>query len=445
MRIAHINTTALSGAGRMAIQLCRNLRQAGHKALFCYAREHAPRDVISYRIGNGVDTWRHLALSRLTDRSGFFSKRATQKLVRQLELFKPDLVHLHSLHGYYLHLPTLFEYLKKNDLPVIWSLHDCWAYTGHCAYYTTAQNAPPINAKRRRAEQHTIGCDRWQAGCGKCVLKKSYPAAWLRDQSARNWKEKRALFQGLSHMVLTAPSEWLRDEIKLSFLKNYPVYVLPGGLDLTVYQPCASSDYMHHAARSYGLDELNERKLVLSVAAVWDERKGLDDLIDLAEKLGPEYCVAAVGLDPHQIEDLPENTVMGIRPTGNTNDLCALYTSADVYVSASHEETFGMTLLEALACGTPVACYDATAMPEIITDEVGRKAPLGDVDALAEAVRELCQTPPDGKTCKNRAAEFDIIRRYAAYLRLYEKTYRFSPAYQSALAQAAGKSAQNDE
>ena len=172
VRIVHINTTALSGAGRMAIQLCRNVRQAGHKALFCYAREYAPRDVISYRIGNGVDTWRHLALSRLTDRSGFFSKRATQKLVRQLELFKPDLVHLHSLHGYYLHLPTLFDYLKKNDLPVVWTMHDCWAYTGHCAYYTTAEDAPPAGpVQKRRAEYHTIGCDRWQTGCGSCPMK----------------------------------------------------------------------------------------------------------------------------------------------------------------------------------------------------------------------------------------------------------------------------------
>lgn len=442
MRIAQINVVASLSTGRIAVQLCRMVEKAGHKALLCHSRDHAPKDVISYRIGHMLDTYMHLGLSRLTDRAGFFSRHATGKLVRQLELFKPDLVHLHNLHGYYLHLPTLFAYLKKNDLPVVWTLHDCWAYTGHCAYYTTAEDAPPIGpVKRRRAEQHTVGCDRWQAGCGQCVLKSAYPASWLCDQSARNWKEKRSLFQGLHHMVLTTPSEWLRDEVKRSFLKDYPVYVFANGLDLDSFKPCPSDDYMHQAARSYGLDRTDGRKLVLSVAAVWDDRKGLDDLIELSRRLGEEYCVAAVGLDEHQIEALPKDTVLGIRRTGNVNDLCALYTAADVYVSASCEETFGMTLVESLACGTQVICYDATAMPEIVTDEVGEVVPLHDVDALADSVRRLCETPKSMKACRDRAAEYDVNERFNAYLRLYEKMYRFSPAYQSALNRATGNDA----
>ncbi len=446
MRIAQINVVASLSTGRIAAQLCRMAEKAGHKALLCHSRDHAPGDIISFRIGSMLDTYVHLGLSRLTDRTGFFSKRATQKLIRQLELFQPDLVHLHNLHGYYLHLPTLFEYLRKNDLPVVWTLHDCWAYTGHCAYYTTAENAPDATAaKKRRAPQHTVGCNRWQSGCGQCVLRASYPASWLRDQSARNWKDKRALFQGLGHMVLTTPSQWLRDEVKRSFLKNYPVYVLPNGLDLDAFRPCASDEYMHQAARSYGLDRMEGRRLVLSAAAVWDSRKGLDDLIGLARRLGPEYCVAAVGLDERQIEGLPRDTVFGIRRTGNVNDLCALYTAADVYVSASCEETFGMTLVEALACGTQVICYNATAMPEIVTADVGEVVPLHDVEALADSVRRLCQHPKDMKACLKRAAEYDAHERFGAYLRLYEKMYRFSPAYQAALRRAAGKAADEGE
>ena len=462
MRVAQINVVASLSTGRIAVQLCRMVEQAGHRAMICHSRDHAPKDVISYRIGSGVkraapsghirqklsgladnircklNTYLHLGLARVTDRAGFFSRRATKRLVRQLELFKPDLVHLHNLHGYYLHLPTLFDYLKKNDLPVVWTLHDSWAYTGHCAYYTTAVDAPPIGpVKRRRVQQHTVGCERWKAGCGHCVLQKSYPASWLCDQSARNWQEKRDLFKGMKHMVLTTPSEWLRDEVKQSFLKDYPVYVFPNGLDPEVFRPCPSDDYMHQAMRSYGLDRTNERKLVLSVAAVWDERKGLDDLIELAEKLGPENCVAAVGLDEQQIEALPKDTVFGIRRTGNVNDLCALYTAADVYVSASCEESFGMTLIEALACGTQVICYDATAMPEIVTGDVGEVVPLHDVDALADSVRRLCEQPKALKDCRRRAEEYDIKNRFDAYLRLYEKMYRFSPVYQQSLNRAA--------
>lgn len=458
MRVAQINVVASLSTGRIAVQLCRMIEQAGHRAIICHSRDYAPKDVISYRIGSQVrsiapkgrirqimagvrdqagcklNTYAHLGFSRITDRTGFYSKRATRRLIKQLEMFKPDLVHLHNLHGYYLHLPTLFDYLKKNDMPVVWTLHDCWAYTGHCAYYTTAVDAPPSGpVKKRRVQQHTLGCDRWKTGCGQCVLKHSYPSSWLCDQSARNWQDKRELFQGLRHMVLTTPSEWLRNEVKQSFLKDYPTYVFPNGLDLEKFRPCASDDYMHQAMRSYGLDKTDGRKIVLSVAAVWDERKGLDELIDLAEKLGPEYCVAAVGLDPKQIESLPKNTVMGIRRTGNLNDLCALYTAADVYVSASCEETFGMTLIEAMACGTQVICYDATAMPELVTEDVGEAVPVHDVDALADAVRRLCAEPKDGKACIEQAKHYDLNERFAAYMRLYEKMYRFSPAYQAML------------
>lgn len=445
MRIAQINVVSSLSTGRIAVQLCRVSTGAGHKALLCHSRDHAPGDIFSFRIGGKLDTYAHAALSRLTDREGFFSRRATKKLVRQLQLYQPDLIHLHNLHGHYLHLPTLFAYLKKANLPVVWTLHDCWAYTGHCAYYTTAVDAPLIGpVKRRRAEQHTVGCDRWQNGCGQCVLSRAYPSSWFADQSARNWKEKRELFCHLPYLVLTTPSEWLRDEVKQSFLKDYPVYVLPNGIDLEAFKPCQSDEFMYDAVRSYGLDRTEGKKLVLSVAAVWDERKGLEDLIELAEKLGPDYCVAAVGLDQQQMEALPKGSIIGVKRTGNLNDLCALYTAADVYVSASREETMGMTLVEALACGTQVICYDATAMPEIVTPEVGETVPLGDIDTLAQTVRRLCDQPKDAQACRARAAEYDAQDRFRAYLELYENMYRNSPAYRSALKRAlAGAQEEN--
>ena len=433
MRIAQINVVASLSTGRIAAQLCRLAKEAGHKALLCHSRDHAPRDIASFRMGSKLDTYVHVGLSRLTDRAGFYSRLATRQLIRQLEDYQPDLIHLHNLHGYYLHLPTLFQYLKKKDLPVVWTLHDCWAYTGHCAYYTTAKNAPPLQAVRRRARQETVGCERWKGGCGECVLKNAYPSSWLRDQSARNWQEKRKLFTGVPHMVIATPSEWLADEVQQSFLKDYPVYVLPNGLDLASFRPCADESYMADVVRFYGLERTGGRKLVLSVAAVWDERKGLEDLIELSRVLGPEYCVAAVGLDEHQIEALPKNTVLGIKRTGNLNDLCALYTAADVYVSASREETMGMTLLESLACGTQVLCYNATAMPEIVTPDVGETVSVGDIEEMAAAVRRLCETPKSARACIERAAEYDADKRFGAYIRLYENMHKYSPAYQEAL------------
>ncbi len=438
MRIAQINIVPTLSTGRIALALCRLIEQEGHRAVICYSRDHAPSEVASIRIGSKLNSACHATLARLTDRCGFFSKGATVRFLQELDRFQPDLIHLHNLHGYYLHLPTLFAYLKKKDIPIVWTLHDCWAYTGHCAYYTLAKDAPSLQpAKRRRAEQHTTGCDRWQGGCGQCVLKRSYPMSLFLDQSARNWAEKRALFLGLKHMVLTTPSQWLHDEVKRSFLKDYPVYVLPNGLDINTFKPCKSEEFMDQVVKSYGLDRSGGRKIILSVAAVWDERKGLEDLILLADQLGDGYCVAAVGVDEEQQQALQKTKVLGIRRTGNVNDLCALYTAADLYVSASREETMGMTLLEALACGTQVLCYDATAMPEIVTPEVGRVAPVGDVEAMAAAARALCNEPLSSAACRARALEYEADKRFAGYLRLYEKMYRFSPAYQQSLQSAA--------
>lgn len=437
MRIAQINVVSSLSTGRIAVALCRLVQSEGHRAVICHSRDHAPTDVASIRIGSWFSTRLHGVWTRLTDREGFFSYFSTRRFLKKLDTFKPDLVHLHNLHGYYLHLPSLFAYLKKKKIPVVWTLHDCWAYTGHCAYYTTAVDAPPAGpVKRRRAETHTVGCERWTVGCGNCVLKHSYPESLIFDRSAANWQDKRRLFTSLDHMVLTTPSEWLQSEVKRSFLKDYPVYVMPNGLDLDTFRECRDEDFIDLVFKHYKVQELREKKIILSVAAEWDERKGLDDLIELADKLPDDYRVVAVGVSPEQLAALDKTRVLGLRRTGNIRDLCAFYSAASVYVSASHEETFGMTLVEALACGTQILCYNATAMPEIVTPEVGEVVELGNIDALADAVRRMCEQPKDASACRARAEHYDANKRFAAYARLYEKMYTHSPAYHSALKRA---------
>lgn len=442
MRIAHINVVASLSTGRIAANLCRAAEQTGHKALLCYARGNAPRDIPSYRIGGNLGMSLHLGLARLTDRAGFFSRQATRKLVRQLEAYQPDLIHLHNLHGYYLHLPTLFAYLKQKNIPVVWTLHDCWPFTGHCAYYTLAQIPKQEGKRRSRNQEYIQGCSRWQTGCRDCPLTHSYPSSWMIDRSKRNWQEKRKLFSGLKYMVLATPSQWLRGQVQQSFLKDYPVYALPNGLDLEAFAPRQNQDYLRLI---FGSDKSQWRKLVLSVAAVWDERKGLEDLIHLAGQLGPDYLVVAVGLDQYQLSALPRNSILGLKRTSSLNELCNLYTAADVYVSASREETMGMTLLESLACGTQVICYDATAMPEIVTPTVGRVVPPGDISAMADAVRSLCDAPLSREDCRARAAQYDAQGRYAAYIQLYENMYRHSPAYARAVAEAEERKRRADD
>ena len=471
MRIAHINVSASDSSGRTAAYLCRTVQQLGHKSLLCYWRGHPPADVNSYRIGgkpsalkrsavpprgiarffsnlsdrlwHGLAPELHIFHTRLLDRAGFFGKRVTRRLVRQLAFFKPDIVHLHTLHGYYLHLPTLFHYLKTNDIPVVWSMQDCWAFTGHCVCYSTAKNAPNMNVKRSRLKTETVGCDRWQHGCGKCVQKRCYPSSWLVDNSASNWTRKRELLTGHAHMVLTVPSNWMRDELTRSFL-HYPVYVLPAGVDTSVFQPCLSGTYMNEAAKSYGLDLRGDRPIILSAAPAWDDRHGLEDLNALAHQLGDGYSVVVSGATDVQLEKLTDNKLLPIRYPGNLNDLCALYTAAKVYVCAARDAASATSLSEAMACGTPVVCYASEGIAESITLDAGEAVPAGNIDALVQAVKKLCELSEEehsklSQACLAHAASCSMDERSTAYMRLYEKMYRFSPAYETAYAKKAGK------
>lgn len=448
MRIAHINVTANLSTGRIAAGLCRYAQNAGHKVLLCYGRGPAPTGIPSLRIGDTLrgpmdlaaqplkkllssttaavmgtasklGVYLHGGLSRLTDRSGFYSSQTTRYFLTQLDKFQPELVHLHNLHGYYLNVPMVIDYLRERDIPVVWTLHDSWPYTGHCAYYHFP--IPPcLSAADRPDASVPTACLRWQKGCSSCPLKKTYPTSWLLDQSSRNYMDKWTLFTSLRRLALATPSRWLAEEVKRSFFSQYPVHHLPNGLDLSQFRPCGDERLMQRTAIRYGLDQLGDRRLVLSVAAVWDERKGLSHLTALSQQLGSGYCVAVVGLTEKQQKALPAG-MLAIPHTATVEELCALYTIADLYISLSQGETMGMTLLESMACGTQVLCYHTTAMPELVTPECGESVPVGDIAAAADAVRRLCDEPKDPFACMEQAARYSPENCYRGYLELYEQ------------------------
>ncbi len=408
MRVAHINVISSLSTGNVAVGICETLQEMGHRTLLCYSRGNPPRAVPGYRIGNRVDKWLHGIGARLLDRSGFFSRRATRRLIRQLELYKPDIVHLHNLHGYYLDVRTLFAWLAKANLPVVWTLHDCWPFTGHCAYYSMAK------------------CSRWHSGCGHCPQRHAYPQSLLLDQSARNWQEKRTAFLSVPNLTLVTPSVWMGQEASRSFLGKRPLRVIPNGIDLNDFRPCEEPDLVADVAKRYGLETLKGRRMLLSVASTWEPRKGLDDLIALAPLLREDLMIVAVGLSPSQRQNLPDN-LLGLPRTQTVRELRALYTAADLCLSLSHEETQGLTLLEALACGTQVLCYDATALPETVTDEVGEVAPEYDLEAVAAACARLCDQPKSPQACRARAEQYEKRGQYARYAGLYMELLEHPP------------------
>ena len=333
MKVLQINSVCgIRSTGRICTDLADVLLQDGHECKIAYGRESVPEKYrkIAVRIGNDLDAKMHALQSRIFDNAGFGSRLATEKFIEWVKEYNPDIIHLHNIHGYYINIEVLFKYLAESNKPVIWTLHDCWAFTGHCAYYSY------------------VKCDKWKTGCFNCPQKKRYPSSLLWDSSKQNWQKKKALFTSVKNMTLVTPSKWLANEVKKSFLSNYPMKVIANGIDLDVFKP-TPSDFKEK-------NGLVGKKIILGVASSWSECKGLKDFIELSKILDEKYKIVLVGLSGNQIKELPEN-VMAISRTNNVKELAEIYTAADIFFNPTYEDNFPTVNLEAQACGTPVITY----------------------------------------------------------------------------------------
>ncbi len=368
MRVLMINVVCgIRSTGRICTDTAAELEAEGHEVKIAYGRENVPEQFRKYtvRIGNDLDVNLHGVKSRLLDAHGLGSKHATKKFLQWADGYDPDLLWLHNIHGYYINYELLFDWIKSRpDMPVKWTLHDCWAFTGHCSYFTDAN------------------CERWKWGCNNCPQKKHYPASLVLDNCKGNYTRKRLAFTGVKAMTIITPSKWLSNLVKQSFLQEYPVEVHYNIIDTTVFKP-TPSDFRER----YGL--LN-KKIVLGVASTWDERKGLDEFIKLSELLDDTYMIVLVGLTEYQIRELPDR-IIGLGKTNNTEDLAKIYTAADCLVSLSREETFGMTILEACKCGTKSVVYKNTACAEIVDMLCCGEAADYNLESIANEINNVCQ------------------------------------------------------
>lgn len=363
MKYLFVNAVAGSGStGKIAAGLCRRLQAQGHQCVLAYGRWKSNcEDIKTYKIGTPLDYRLHGIQTRLFDRHGFGSKSATRKFLKWVNEYNPDVIWLHNVHGYYINIELLFEYLKKTDKKVYWTLHDCWSFTGHCAYFSY------------------VKCDKWKTGCYECKQKSKYPKSFLIDNSKQNYKRKRNVFCGVKDMTLITPSQWLADLVKESFLKEYPVKIIKNKIDTNVFKP-TKSDFRE----KYGL---KDKVVLLGVASTWDERKGLQDYLKLSQMLLDKYKIVLVGLNKKQIKNLPEN-ILGLPRTESAKQLAEIYTAADILVNLSYEETFGLTVIEAQACGTPVIVYKGTACEEIADSQYSICIDMN-INAVASAVRSM--------------------------------------------------------
>lgn len=378
--------------GKIARHIGDMAMDAGWESWMAYGRGNPASRSKLIRIGRTDDILMHGLESRILGNHGLASRHTTRRFVERIDRLSPDIVHLHNIHGYFLNYPILFDWLKRWGGPVVWTLHDCWPFTGHCAYYSHA------------------GCDRWTTGCHDCPQLGQYPASVLRDNSRRNYETKRTAFAGMPNLTLVAVSEWIRSEISKSFLREYPVSIIRNGIDTGVFCP---SDAIG--------DSRSDSKRVLGVANVWDGRKGLEDFVNLRALLPKNYEITLVGLKRGQIASLPQG-IRGVERTDSAERMAAIYAGADVFVNPTVDDNFPTTALEAMACGTPVVTYATGGCGEAIGPECGAVVAKKDVVGLAAAIREICgeATGAMRQACRRHAlAHFDKDVNLRNYIGLY--------------------------
>ena len=364
-----------------------------------YSTHPVPFSVPHIKIGGIIDKSVHMYLARFTGNNACFSVHNTKRFLKQIDQICPDIIHLHNLHGWFINLPMLFEYIKNHNIPVIWTLHDCWSFTGHCPHFTM------------------VKCDRWKTGCHNCPQYREYPESYV-DNSALMYAKKKKWFTGVKNLTIVTPSHWLADLVKESYLKDYPVKVIHNGIDLDVFKPTPSN-----FRQKNGIDD--GKHIILGVAFGWGKRKGLDVFVELSERLdSEEYQIVLVGTDDSVDKQLSSN-IISIHRTQDQKELAEIYTAADVFVNPTREENYPTVNMEALACGTPVITFKTGGSPEIINDSCGISVDCDDVAMLEKKIRQVCVRKTfDAKSCLNRASDFDRNNRLKEYVDLY-MTYRF--------------------
>lgn len=399
MKILQINTTVNSGStGRIAEDIGRVLIAKGHESYIAFGRGNQESHSKTIKIGSNQDVNWHGVLTLLTDRHGFGSVKATKQLINEIDNIKPDVIGLHNIHGYYINIEILFNYITKKNISVIWTFHDCWPFTGHCTFFDS------------------VGCEKWKTQCEKCPKTSMYPKSIGLDNSFKNYNDKKRIFNQVQNLHIVTPSHWLKEVVAESFLKH-PVTCIHNGIDLQQFRPAADINDLRAKL------QLQDKKIVLGVASIWDERKGLADFVKLADLLSDDHQIVLIGLTQKQIDVLPKN-MMGIKRTESITELAAYYSMSDVFVNPTYQDNFPTTNIEALACGTPVITYNTGGSPEALDAETGEIVQKGDTQSLKKAIEKWCgnNSVDTSNKCRIRAEKFfNKEDRYKEYLEIYEQ------------------------
>lgn len=387
LTLLQINVTANWGStGKIAESIGLAAIKQGWESYIAYGRIANSSASKLIKVGGRWNTYLHFVGNRLLDLEGRCSTRATKKLIKEIDRIKPDVVQLHNIHDHFLNYRLLFEYLNQTDIQVVWTFHDCWAFTGHC-YHFVQQD-----------------CMKWQTECRNCPQRNKFI-----DRSRENFNLKKSLLTANHNLTIVPCSEWMGDFVRKSFLKDKRIQVIHNGVDLNTFKFIPE------------LKKKDGKFRILAVSNVWLAYKGYYDIFKLPEMLSDEYEITMVGLKDNQLTELPAG-IRGITRTQNVHQLVELYNEADVLINPTYADTFPTVNLEALACGTPVITYKTGGSPEAVDDKTGIVVEQGDVDALADAIRLIKESPLSSEACRKRAEEhFEKDKCFEEYIELYER------------------------
>lgn len=395
-----INVAANKGStGRIAEGIARLSIENGYNSYLAYSRSGNESCANLIKIGDNFDVKLHGLESLLFDNHGFASRCVTRKFISEIERIKPDIINLHNIHGYYINVDILFNYLAKINIPVVWTLHDCWPFTGHCSYFDR------------------YNCMKWKSGCNHCPNIKGYPKSLFWDKSEKNYNRKRILFNMPENMTIVAPCVWMKENIEHSFLRKYPVDIINNGVDLNIFKPVDGENVRSKLGIPKG------KIIILGVASTWDKRKGLDDFVELNNLLDHNlFQIVLIGLNKKQISSL-DSSIIALERTESIEQLAEFYSMADVFVNPTYVDNFPTTNIEALACGTPIITYRTGGSPEAIDSDTGFVVNKGDIISLKNCIEFFAEEKNDYTSkCRDRArSNYDMNDRFMDYIKLFNE------------------------
>lgn len=390
MKVLQINTVCgIGSTGRIATDIHKMLIDEGHESYIAYGRYLPKNCNNAIKIGSKVDNYTHALKTRIFDKHGFGSVQATHRFIGKVKEIDPDIIHLHNIHGYYINIEVLFNYLKEANKPVVWTLHDCWSFTGHCAYFDYAE------------------CNLWKTKCNNnCPQKKAYPASLFLSRAESNFEKKKNIFTSVKKMTIVTPSDWLAKLVKESYLNKYAVQVINNGININTFKPIESN--------FREINNIKNKFIILGVANIWDQRKGLKDFIKLSYMIDDRFRIVLVGLDNKQLKSLPKN-IIGIKKTSSVEELAKIYTTSDVFFNPTYEDNYPTVNLESISCGTPIITYNTGGSPETLNNN-GFIVNKGDIKKVKKIVYELLNNP---FVIKN-STTYNKSSTYIKYLNLYK-------------------------